>query len=440
MSVSPSAESSGHSVTVLPPEGPEWVVPELSPSDLAARFEKIKPVTRDSEDNIRLIGPHDPENGAFTFVEERGEAIDGLKEVARITTYHSVGGFHGFFKPTVAEVLAQIPQRFIEQGVCAFETTVAPHSHYGEVTSPEADVHRGVTILYAPGTTGITYRAVDDGALALKVHEEELKAAKRFVPPTIAYLEEESLAELFYAVQKVIFADSHERRAYHNETELFGSKTWDDNGSIFLIIGYRDTLPVNVCFSFDKVGDENVVFIEGISAVKDKAMIERWLATNFNSGNSVGYDTFIDINSLTPNFFAGVDTQPKEASTIATSGNGLPEDIKQRFDNTFFVVEASHFSRASLRDQVIAIGDMTWDEESSPMQVEIGKFDGEEVVVEFNWVAINGKQVAFWHPVSNLFNSVLFDEWLDTHCNPKTSDDRLARVDAMNFHNCLSEI
>ena len=85
---------------------------------------------------------------SYPWNAKRIEEAKGLVEVGRITTYHSYG-YYGFFKPSVAEVLQQIPEKLLNK------------THYYVVLGPDdADAlneqkdaidqgyHRATTILY----------------------------------------------------------------------------------------------------------------------------------------------------------------------------------------------------------------------------------------------------------------------------------------------------
>jgi hypothetical protein len=55
------------------------------------------------------------------------EKAIGLKPLCDITTYH-VYGYHGCFKPSIAEVLAQIPEEHVSSKVVAFEMVEMPET------------------------------------------------------------------------------------------------------------------------------------------------------------------------------------------------------------------------------------------------------------------------------------------------------------------------
>jgi hypothetical protein len=111
-------------------------------AELAAR---IVPVLRnDDEDEpvLRYITVPDLRKVAFTWSPKYGEPAGGLVEMARIFTYHTYAA-SVFFKPTIAEVLAQIPDEHLDR-VVAFETLSDGLSAANIVD----DCHETVTVLY----------------------------------------------------------------------------------------------------------------------------------------------------------------------------------------------------------------------------------------------------------------------------------------------------
>lgn len=106
-------------------------IPEISDEKLEELRKRIKPVAR----FVRGIdGLHadwngflyyicikgGPRNTTFYFEITAGRKCKNLKPVALIETHHSTGGF--FFKPSEAEVLAQIPVELLGI-VVAYEIT-----------------------------------------------------------------------------------------------------------------------------------------------------------------------------------------------------------------------------------------------------------------------------------------------------------------------------
>jgi hypothetical protein len=63
---------------------------------------------------------------SFLWDAKPAKKAKKLKTLCDITTHHSFG-FAGFFKPSIAEVLAQIPEEHLDK-VVAFEIVEAPES------------------------------------------------------------------------------------------------------------------------------------------------------------------------------------------------------------------------------------------------------------------------------------------------------------------------
>lgn len=94
-------------------------IPKISDQRLAELAPRIRPVTiRDG--TFWFIKPYDPRKTAFSWKPTLDVPAGPLTALRRVGTMHSFS-FYGFFKPSVAEVLAQIPEDLIEQAI-AFHT------------------------------------------------------------------------------------------------------------------------------------------------------------------------------------------------------------------------------------------------------------------------------------------------------------------------------
>jgi hypothetical protein len=94
-------------------------VPEISVERLDELFSFIKPVVRKGDD-LFYIAPPELQEASFLWDPVVTAQATNLQEVGRIVTYHRYG-YYGMFKPSIAEVLSQIPEHFI-RGTLAFET------------------------------------------------------------------------------------------------------------------------------------------------------------------------------------------------------------------------------------------------------------------------------------------------------------------------------
>ena len=115
--------------------------PKINDNNLYTLMEKIKPVA-EKDGKLYYIKDVDPRTVAFTWDPEFKAEATGLTECGTIHTMHTYG-YHGFFKPTIAEVMAQIPKEYYSKAV-AFATD------FGGFTNDNKH-HIGVTVLYEKG-------------------------------------------------------------------------------------------------------------------------------------------------------------------------------------------------------------------------------------------------------------------------------------------------
>jgi hypothetical protein len=98
------------------------------------------------------IKPVDLHKTAFTWDPKLREEADGLRVLTTIRTLHGYG-YHGFFKPSIAEVLVQIPDDLIAD-VVAFSTD-GPNSaddFNDDLLALDAGYHVATTTLYGRAT------------------------------------------------------------------------------------------------------------------------------------------------------------------------------------------------------------------------------------------------------------------------------------------------
>jgi len=101
-----------------------WI-PKISDERLNELAKKIKPVVR-IKGQPRYIQPVDLRGVAYTWDPKPAGHAKGLAELCVITTYHSYGA-PMFFKPSVAEVIAAIPEEHLDK-VIAFEIISSPNT------------------------------------------------------------------------------------------------------------------------------------------------------------------------------------------------------------------------------------------------------------------------------------------------------------------------
>ncbi len=406
----------------LLPAGPAWVIPEISDAALSERMKQVHALRRDREDNLRLVPAHDPRTEAFSMVEGHSDGVRGLREVARITTYHSTG-YAMFFKPSIAEVLAQIPPQLFGTGICAFETIPAPHNHLTEIMDSSQSIHRAETILYIPTDDEMQRFVVDEGAM----HAREVARFKRYRAPSAAELDGR-----FSETALVVKADPYEHlsiwKRFHQELRL----AWvDDPSGVACAIGYREAMPIMATFRWASIEGQRVLFVQSESLVSDAGMLDQWLESNCNptlpNGNRA---------TLSAAQFADVKSAPSNADFVEALG----DHSDSRFAETFYAVEASPFAQRALRNEFLNDGISSWEEDPNPIRVNIGRLDGSPVDMQCNFAVLDGKRILFYSNATPLCHHGLEIAWLRAHCPQISAKGRNAHDNAMNFVSCLHAV
>jgi hypothetical protein len=128
-------------------------IPKGSKKKIVELAEKIQPVIT-IDGHLTHIKPSDLFNVSYVWDPKPTQKAIGLKAVADIRTYHGYG-YYGFFKPSVAEVIAQIPENLV-QTIVAFEIVESPETADDLNKEPEAlneGFHVAKTRLYAKDPT-----------------------------------------------------------------------------------------------------------------------------------------------------------------------------------------------------------------------------------------------------------------------------------------------
>lgn len=99
-----------------------WI-PEVPKDQIVLLAERIKPVY-DFGHKKRYIKPVDLFNVSYIWEPISAKRAVGIKPLCDIRTYHGYGHY-GMFKPSIAEVLAQIPDEHLSK-VVAFEIVNCP--------------------------------------------------------------------------------------------------------------------------------------------------------------------------------------------------------------------------------------------------------------------------------------------------------------------------
>lgn len=132
-----------------------YQIPEISDDELLRRYSAIKPIISvDGEKfHCREFSLKEMRQTSYTFdkVSSKGMPANfsSFKEVGKIHTLHTFG-YYGIFKPSAAEVLAQIPAPLLES-VVAFEITDWPETSNDlnkNIYALNAGFHVAETTLY----------------------------------------------------------------------------------------------------------------------------------------------------------------------------------------------------------------------------------------------------------------------------------------------------
>ncbi len=127
------------------------LIPEMSSERVDELLRCIRPFVRSQRGvlhNFNVEG-HDPVGQSFTWYRyaRLGDAVDmsTLEVLQEIRTYHTTG-YATLFKPSIQEVLAQIPTELLER-VVGFEIDMN-HKTIEHVELPGLSGHKATTILY----------------------------------------------------------------------------------------------------------------------------------------------------------------------------------------------------------------------------------------------------------------------------------------------------
>lgn len=124
-------------------------IPQITDERLNELAARIKPVV--TFDGVkRYIEPCDLRRTAYTWSPKPAEEAPEFRLLATVQTFHTYG-YAGFFKPSIAEVICQIPETLLDQ-VVAFELVSRP-GHVDNLNSENEALnegyHVGTAALYA---------------------------------------------------------------------------------------------------------------------------------------------------------------------------------------------------------------------------------------------------------------------------------------------------
>jgi hypothetical protein len=145
-----------------------YSIPKISDEELAELAKRIRPVVRKKSRGKRpfyiKVNP-DLRGTSYLWDVKYEKEATGLFEFATVTTLHTYG-YHAFFKPSVAEVLAQIPPEYRDR-VVAFEITERPMSAE-DLNKERAALNQGFHV----AVTAL-YTTVDDATLKVLTEKTE---------------------------------------------------------------------------------------------------------------------------------------------------------------------------------------------------------------------------------------------------------------------------
>lgn len=105
-------------ITALPPLTPPFAVPEISNKILIDRYFRIRPLVQHTVDGdlYYIEDPKSLRGVAYPWDPKLKERASDLEPITTIRTLHT-WAYYGFFKPTVAEVIAAIPKEHLDEVV-----------------------------------------------------------------------------------------------------------------------------------------------------------------------------------------------------------------------------------------------------------------------------------------------------------------------------------
>lgn len=127
-------------------------IPTISRETVTELLQHITPMLRNNAGLLCKFQPKepcDPFNSSFNFMGEAGcgdlADMQNLCLLEAVPTYHTCG-YHAIFRPTVAEVLAQLPE-YLREAVTGFEVL------FGQELTECVDLpglygHKTVTLFY----------------------------------------------------------------------------------------------------------------------------------------------------------------------------------------------------------------------------------------------------------------------------------------------------
>jgi hypothetical protein len=113
----------------------------------------------------------------------------------------------------------------------------------------------------------------------------------------------------------------------------------------------------------------------------------------------------------------------------------VSDEVKKFLDGAIGCVEANSFERMSLYGDHDKAGD-SWKDNTSGLGITLGMVAKMPVCISLNSAVVNDHKIIFYSATSIMVDWRMVTDWLKTYM-PETAfkDERLNKVDAMNFHN-----
>lgn len=223
----------------------EYCIPDITDDDLKVRAKHIKPLVLHKGKLRHIKKPKGLRDIAYTWdIKVKGKAT-GLMKLATIRTLHTYA-YYGFFKPTIAEVLAQIPREYLSDAV------------------------------------GFTIKGPDDAADLNR--EREATNAGFHVAEVTLYREERATDdpdhERFKATDYLVEANSFESLAHWCRWSRVTDWVQDGEGRM-IEVGKFKGMPVCIMMFWYTINGKYVGFYDATSMVTHHDMIKDWLKLKF---------------------------------------------------------------------------------------------------------------------------------------------------------------
>lgn len=253
----------------------KYSIPEISDERIKELQEKFTPLVRRNGKLFTVKECH-PRNQAFNW-NDGEKVVKYLREVARFQTLHTYS-YHGFFKPSLAEVFAQLPKDFEVKDDLFFETqgpdTADDLNKNREAL--DAGFHVAETIVYKQAQEDIPKR---DGSIDR--HEFCRMGAEERLEHTSWVVECGSDSDAYH-----LWVTNFDNPNPRYEVKV---KSWEDLGSGFMVtIGYFGEHPVSISLQWAKIAGKWICFYYACSRVVDHSMVDKWIRENFDAQSKDG--------------------------------------------------------------------------------------------------------------------------------------------------------